>query len=167
MLEPCTSARRICSDLSPQRSLSCFFKPVYFSSIFSLSPYRTGVVPSSLITSKEKRFLLVKFRFYWKLQPVWDLQLVNICLEFLFYMYTLQQIVFKIILSEIFIFVCLPNKEVWVALQDFSRELLAHLKLRELNEHKSGGMFKSFKPQIMPETRLVIITQHCKSIILQ
>ena len=54
MLDPCTSARRICSDLSPQRSLSCFFKPVYFSSIFSRSPYRTGVVPSSLITSKEK-----------------------------------------------------------------------------------------------------------------
>ena len=59
-----------------------------------------------------------------------------------------------------------------MALQDFSRELLAHLKLRELNEHKSGGMFKSFKPQIMPETRLVIITEsvlqlYCKSIILQ
>ena len=160
MLEPCTSARRICSDLSPQRSLSCFFKPVYFSSIFSLSPYRTGVVPSSLITSEEKRFLLVKFRFHWKLYTC-----VCVCvrmrfgtskhfsLEFLFYMYTLQQMVFKIILSEIIIFVCSPDK-VWVALQDFSRELLVHLKLKELNEHKNGPMFKSFKPQIMPETSL-------------
>ena len=82
-------------------------------------------------------------------------------------MYTLQQVVFKIILSEIIIFVCSLDKEVWAALQDFSRELLAHLKLRELNEHKNGRMFKSFKPQIMPETRLVIITEHCKSIILQ
>lgn len=50
MLEVCTSARRICSGFRLHSSLSCFFRPVYFSSMFSLRPYRTGVVPSSLMT---------------------------------------------------------------------------------------------------------------------
>lgn len=50
MLEVWTSARRICSGFRLHSSLSCFFRPVYFSSMFNLRPYRTGVVPSSLMT---------------------------------------------------------------------------------------------------------------------
>lgn len=38
MLEVWTSARRICSGFRLHSSLSCFFRPVYFSSMFNLRP---------------------------------------------------------------------------------------------------------------------------------
>ena len=50
ILEVWTSANRICSGFRVHSSLSCFLSPVYFSSIFSLNPKRTGVEPSSLMT---------------------------------------------------------------------------------------------------------------------
>lgn len=47
------STRRICSGFSWHNSLNRHFRPEYFSSTFSLSPYRTGVEPSSLITVRK------------------------------------------------------------------------------------------------------------------
>lgn len=55
MLEAWTSARRICSGLRQQSSLRSLFRPVYFSSALSRSPYRTGHDPSSLMTRQRKQ----------------------------------------------------------------------------------------------------------------
>ncbi len=70
MLDVWTSASRICSGFRLHSSLSCFFRPMYFSSMLRRSPYRTGVEPSSLITASQKSFyvrlayLLMDFKVF-------------------------------------------------------------------------------------------------------